>query len=106
MSNTPEMKEQFYNRFKNSARTMDRLIEPLLRDDCVVIILGDHGEPFFEDGTKIHGSRLSRYQNMTPAVIHFPGVVPRKISAPTSHADLLPTLMSILNIPLTDPACL
>jgi hypothetical protein len=100
---SPELKEQFYNRYKNSARTVDRLIKPLLRDDCTVVILGDHGEPLMDDGTTGHGTRLSRYQNMTPALIYSPGVVPRKIDLPTHHADLLPTLLSILDIPLTDP---
>ena len=39
---------------------------------------------------------------MTPAVIYYPGVVPRKIDASTYHADLLPTLLSILNLTVTD----
>ena len=100
---TPEMKELFYNRYKNSVRTVDRLIEPLLREDCAVIILGDHGEPIMDDGTAGHGTRLSRYQNMTPAIIYYPGIEPREIDFPTSHADLLPTLLSIMDVPLTDP---
>ncbi len=56
------------------------------------MVLGDHGEPFLDDGTAIHGTRLSRFQNMTPAVIYYPGVQPRTIQLPTFHPDLLPTL--------------
>jgi hypothetical protein len=37
----PEIRERVYNCYKNSFRTMDRMIAPLLRDDCVVIVLGD-----------------------------------------------------------------
>lgn len=103
---TPETIERFINRFKNSMRAMDGMLKPLLRDDCVVVVVGDHGEPFFEDGTAAHGTRLSRYQNMTPAIIHYPGVTPRQIEAPTFHADVLPTLLSIANIPLTEPESL
>lgn len=103
ISHQPEMKQQVFNRYKNSVRTMDRMIQPLLRDDCVVIVLGDHGEPFLDDGTAKHGTRLSRFQNMTPACIYYPGVVPRVIDAPTMHADLLPTLMAILEIPVNKP---
>ena len=102
LTRTPETIEEFFNRFKNSMRTMDKLLKPLLRDDCVVIVVGDHGEPFFEDGTAFHGTRLSRYQNMTPAIIHYPGVTPQTVETPTFHSDLLPTLFSILHIPLTD----
>ena len=43
ISNAPELKEQFYNRYKNSLRSMDDTLKPLLRDDCVVIVMGDWG---------------------------------------------------------------
>ena len=102
ISHSPELKEQFYNRYKNSLRSMDDILEPLLRDDCIVVVMGDHGEPFLDDGTASHGTRLSRYQNMTPALIYYPGVEPRIISEPTFHADILPTLLSVLGISTTD----
>lgn len=101
ISNAPELKEQFYNRYKNSLRSMDDTLKPLLRDDCVVIVMGDHGEPFLDDGTASHGTRLSRYQNMSPAIVYYPGIQPRVIDAPTFHADLLPTLFSILGLSLS-----
>lgn len=97
------MRDQIYNRYKNSARTLDRMIKPLLRDDCIVIVIGDHGESFLEDGSAIHGLRLSKVQNMTPMILYYPGVEPRVIEQRTLHADILPTLLSILKIPVTDP---
>ena len=97
------MRDQVYNRYKNSARTVDRMIKPLLRDDCIVIVIGDHGESFLEDGSAIHGLRLSKVQNMTPLILGYPGVKPRIIEQRTMHADILPTLFSILKIPVTDP---
>lgn len=100
IANAPDLKQHFYNRYKNSLRSMDDILAPLLRDDCVVIVTGDHGEPFLDDGTASHGTRLSKYQNMTPAVIYYPGVDPRVIDAPTFHGDLLPTLLAILGIEL------
>lgn len=103
---SPEYKEHFYNAYKNSARTMDRMIEPLLRSDCTVIVMGDHGEPILDDGTACHGTRLSRFQNMTPAIVYSPGITPREIDLPTYHADLLPTLLSILQVPLSDKTIL
>lgn len=103
MSHAPELRDQFYNRYKNSLRTMDRMLAPLLREDCVVLVMGDHGEPFLDDGTAIHGTRLSRFQNMTPALIYYPGVRPRRIESPTFHSDLLPTLLSILGLTVSDP---
>ena len=102
ISNAPELKEQFYNRYKNSLRSMDDILSPLLREDCVVIVMGDHGEPFLDDGTASHGTRLSRYQNMTPAVIYYPGVQPKTVTEVSFHADILPTLFSILGINVTN----
>jgi len=103
ISNSPELKDQFYNRYKNSLRSMDDILTPLLRDDCLVIITGDHGEPFLDDGTASHGTRLSKYQNMTPAVIYYPGVEPEVRESPTFHGDLLPTLLAGLGISVKQP---
>ena len=84
-----------YNQYKNSVRTFDRLIAPLIKDNNqVTIVLGDHGEAFLEDDTMIHGTRLSEVQLATPVVIHFPGVQPREVKGPTCHTDVLPTLIA------------
>jgi hypothetical protein len=93
---------QVWNRYKNSARSVDRLLSAVLREDRVVIVTGDHGESFLEDGTIGHGIRISAFQNMTPAVVYIPGQPKRVIEAPTSHADLLPTILSAIGIPLSD----
>jgi hypothetical protein len=98
-----KLRDAVWNRYRNSARTVDRLIEPLLSRERVVVATGDHGEAFLEDGTIGHGVRLSRYQNMTPAVLYCPGESVRVIAQPTSHIDVLPTILSFLNVELTDP---
>lgn len=95
-----------WNRYKNSARTVDRFLRAVMRDDRVVIVTGDHGESFLEDGTIGHGIRISEFQNMTPAVIYIPGAEPRSIAAPTMHADLLTTLLSAVGLRLNRPATL
>ena len=95
-----------WNRYKNSARTVDRLLAAVLRDNRVTVVTGDHGESFLEDGTIGHGVRISKYQNMTPAVIHAPGIRPRVVSQLTSHADLLPTLVGCAGFTLSRPETL
>jgi arylsulfatase A-like enzyme len=85
---------------------VDRLLSSLLTDDRVVVITGDHGESFLDDGTIGHGIRVSEFQNMTPAIIGAPNIEPRVVDEPTMHADLLPTLLGILGIPLNDPSVL
>lgn len=95
-----------WNRYKNSARSVDRLLSVLYRDDLVTIVTGDHGEAFLEDTTIGHGIRISKYQNQTPAVIYAPHLTPQKITAPTMHADLLPTLVSLCGFKLSVPRVL
>jgi hypothetical protein len=97
------MRDLVWNRYRNSARTVDRLIKSLLARDRVIVVVGDHGEAFLEDGTIGHGIRLSRYQNMTAAVLHFPGEPAKVLERPTCHADVLPTLLSFLDVKLSDP---
>ncbi|GAA5508374.1 sulfatase-like hydrolase/transferase [Novipirellula caenicola] len=100
----PELRNAVWNRYKNCARTVDRLIRPLLDRNRVVIVTGDHGEAFLEDGTCGHGTKLSRYQTMTPAIIFAPGITPKQIDQPTIHADLLPTLIELAGLPISDPS--
>ncbi len=97
---------EVWNRYKNSARSIDRFLSAVLDDDRIAMITGDHGESFLEDGVCGHGVRVSRYQNMTPAVIYCPGEFPRIVLEPTMHADLLPTLLSAVGLRLSDPASL
>ncbi|EMI16441.1 sulfatase family protein [Rhodopirellula maiorica SM1] len=98
----PEQRDAVWNRYKNCARTVDRLIRPLLDRNRVVIVTGDHGEAFLEDGTCGHGTKLSRYQTMTPAIVYAPGITPQQIDQPTMHADLLPTLTALVDLPMSD----
>ncbi len=97
---------EVWNRYKNSARTVDRFLAAVMRSDRVVIVTGDHGESFLDDDTIGHGIRISEFQNMTPAVVYVPGAEPRSIDAATSHADLLPTLISAVGLRLTSDATL
>ncbi len=100
---TAGAKPAIWNRYKNSARSIDRLLAAVMTQDRVVIVTGDHGESFLEDGVCGHGIRISKYQNMTPAVIYCPRREPRVIDFPTMHADLLPTLLAAVGLTTTGP---
>ncbi|MGV3484257.1 MAG: sulfatase-like hydrolase/transferase [Planctomycetaceae bacterium] len=96
-------RDRIWNRYLNSVHSMDRLLEPLLNKDRIVVVAGDHGEAFLEDGCRLHGVQISRYQNATPAIITASGIPARKIDYVTSHTDLLPTILDAANIELSDP---
>jgi len=65
-----------------------------------VILTGDHGESLFDDGTLAHASRLSEIQTRVPFVLVGPGVPRgRVVDRPTTHLDVLPTLLRLLGVP-------
>lgn len=96
--------DEVWNRYKNSARTADRWIGSLLSDseNRIVVVTGDHGESFLEDGTIGHGSKISPQQNRTPLVLVGPGLPRREMNEPTIHSDVLPTLLAATGINLID----
>ncbi len=88
-------------RYNNSLAFMDdQLGDFLSKVDLtknIVIITGDHGESFYEDGYVTHGSMLSEIQTNVPMLIAGPGIPAKEITVPTSHVDLLPTLVNLLH---------
>ncbi len=62
----------------------------------LVIVTGDHAEEMREQGHVGHGSALTVQQIHVPMVILGDGVPVGRRSAPTSHADVVPTLLGLL----------
>lgn len=93
----------FLNLYKNSVRFDDGLIARVLAsldasgeaERTVVIVTGDHGQEFNENGKNYwgHSGNFSRYQIGVPFVLRWPGRKPRTYSHPTNHIDLAPTLL-------------
>lgn len=77
-------------------RVIRSLKEKRLLDSTIVVITGDHGEEFFENGFWGHTSSFDDYQLKTAFVMHYPGVGRRIIRRISSHHDLVPTLMESL----------
>ena len=91
------------NRARNAARTVDRLLAGFLSElearrgaAPLLVFTGDHGEEFRQKGHLGHGSAVVDEQVHVPLVIAGPGVSPRVVEAPTSHVDLVPTLLAAL----------
>lgn len=94
------------NRARNAAHALDRHLETLLGDmarvrgrEPLVVFTGDHGEEFRQKGHIGHGSAVTSEQVHTPAVWFGPGVPALPgggPDVPTSHVDVVPTLLSLL----------
>lgn len=89
------------NSYLNAVRTMDDIVAPLLRQDAIVVIVGDHGEALLDDGTtKFHGGPPSFVTTRTPLVFHVPMRAGARIHTVSSHLDILPTMMDVLQVQL------
>jgi membrane-anchored protein YejM (alkaline phosphatase superfamily) len=92
------------NKYKNSIFYSDHLsgmvIDALrskgILKNTIVIITGDHGEEFYENGFLGHTSAFTDYQLRTVFVMHHPESSHLSINRMTSHLDLVPTLMETL----------
>jgi membrane-anchored protein YejM (alkaline phosphatase superfamily) len=100
---TTEVGWKIKNRARNAARTLDRRIDGLLSwveasrgRAPLVFFTGDHGEEFREKGRIGHGSAVNQEQIHVPFVVVGDGAPVGRFEAPTSHVDVVPTLLSIL----------
>ncbi len=93
-----------YNRYVNSSHHLDsqfkRVFDYLeaegLLDTTIVVVTGDHGEEFMENGNWGHNSTFSEQQVRVPLLLWIPGMEPEEITRMTSHMDIIPTLLPLL----------
>ena len=69
-------------------------------DNAVIIVTGDHGEEFQEQGSWCHCSSLEPEQIQVPLLIKWPKSMGRgPAHAEASHLDVMPTLLDMLGVP-------
>ncbi|MCL4748734.1 MAG: sulfatase-like hydrolase/transferase [Myxococcales bacterium] len=70
------------------------------RPNGIVIVTSDHGEEFGDHGGRYHGTTVYEEQVRVPLVVSAPGAFgARRISEVVQTIDLLPTVLSGLEIP-------
>jgi arylsulfatase A-like enzyme len=82
--------------------TLGRITQAFLaaRPRGAVMITADHGEEFGDHGGRYHGTSVYEEQVRVPLVVWAPGVIrPTVIAEPVQLVDLLPTVLSALDIP-------
>ena len=98
-------RRRIFNRFLNSAAWVDTLLADFVTwlkaqgryDDAIIVITGDHGEEFKEQGSWFHGTMLNEPQTRVPILIKWPRSMPKPPAHPSaSHLDLTPTLLAAL----------
>jgi len=94
------------NRYINSVHHLDMQFDRIFKyleqhqllENTIVVLVGDHGEEFMENGYWGHNSTFADPQVRTPLVIYQPGMKPAVINQMTSHMDIVPTLMPLLGV--------
>jgi tetratricopeptide (TPR) repeat protein len=72
-------------------------------DRSLVVVTSDHGESLGEHGEKTHGVLVYDATLRVPLVIRAPGIrLAETITAPVHLIDVMPTMLSILDLPLPD----
>ncbi len=92
------------NRYINASSYLDSQFGKILHtleeqghlEDTIVIITGDHGEEFMENGRWGHNSTFSQQQIRVPLVIYAPGQQGHVVDVMTSHMDIPATVFSLL----------
>ena len=73
-----------------------------LLDDTLVVVWTDHGEAFFEHGAQTHAHNLYGEENNAILFFWAKNLQPFVYERPTHAVDLVPTVLSTLDIPLDD----
>ena len=102
--------DRLITRYYNNLNLLDQMLRRIhshlkkegLLERTIFVIVGDHGQAFGQhhsDNYMHH--RYSYNENLeTPAIIYQPALFkPRTFEVPTSHVDILPTLLNALRIP-------
>lgn len=95
-----------FNKYKNSIYFIDSLIEEIIKTlknekllkNTIVIITGDHGEPFFEQGYYGHNTGYCKYEVKVPLILYIPDKSGGEINYMTSHMDIVPTVLKLIGV--------
>lgn len=91
-------------RYDAALRAADRLVEHVLvasrarerPDDCLVVVLSDHGEELGEHGDFGHAHDVTEELLRVPLLFYGAGVTPGRTDAVVSLADVAPTIRALL----------
>jgi len=84
-------------------RLFSFLAEKKLFDNSLILITSDHGEEFLEHGGVLHGRTYYQEVINVPLMMRGPNIPRgRCIKAPVSLIDIMPTVLSMLDIPWPD----
>lgn len=106
--NLDDNRDRYYNNLRaldeQLRLTYEHLVKTQMADRTLFVFIGDHGEAFGQHpGVWTHtmGSYSEMYR--VPAIFWQPKLIPpQRIQFPTSHVDIVPTLLDVLGMPFDE----
>ena len=105
---TPQQIREVVKRYENAVNWIDRQMKDFINylkttgryDNSIIILTGDHGEEFQENGSWFHCSSLRREQVEVPIMIRWPKWVSNQSGQElVSHMDIMPSVLDALRLP-------
>ena len=101
---TPQVRNAYYNALHEADRQVGRLVNELRRlellDDVILVVVGENGEAFNENGVCGHGREPMEPAIHVATVFHAPRfVAPHVEEYPLEHVDIVPTVFGLLDWP-------
>ena len=103
-SETETVKNAYYNAVHETDRQLGRLVDSLeelnLLDEAILLVIGENGEAFHENGSCGHGREPVEPAIFVATVMHSPAHVQPSIEDyPLEHIDLMPTVLGMMGWP-------
>lgn len=83
-------------------RVLDALKESKFKKNTIVIFTSDHGDYLGAHG--LFQKWYTAYEESihVPFIVYYPGIQKTKVDLLTSHVDIVPTILGLLNIPVEE----
>ncbi len=97
-----------YNSYLNAVRYSDEFLEELIEglrkrgklDDTLIVVVGDHGQAFYEHGQKAHNTVIWNEGLRVPLVFYNEHLIPEplEVEGVRRQVDIAPTMLSMLGV--------
>jgi len=102
----PERIAGLWNSYRNAVHHADEVLGRIVAgleelgvlEETLVLVTSDHGEEFGENGFWGHTSNFTREQALVPLLLFGPGIEPGTEPRPTSHVDVVATLLEAVGV--------
>jgi arylsulfatase A-like enzyme len=99
----PVVRNAYYNAVHECDRQLGRLVEALaerkLTDDVILVVLGENGEAFHENGAISHAGPPKEPTLRVALVVHAPKRLPPMVEDyPTELVDVVPTVLALCGL--------